>query len=182
MDAVADRYAARAVRSVFIYTGEAHPGEHIRHHRTMEDKRQNARLYRDECAVRREILVDSLDGAAHRAYGMLPNMSWIVGRGGFIHYKAAWTSAPDVEAALAEILDYQAHRAARRWMPFYTERSAWSPRDRAVFRDRLSRAGPQAVEDYDRMIAAATHAQAPASDVTARRVAGIYRTGEDPER
>jgi hypothetical protein len=181
MDAVADRYAARAVRSVFIYTREAHPGEHIRHHGGMDDKRQNARLFRDECRVQRPILLDSLDGAAHRAYGMLPNMTWIIGRGGFIHYKAAWTSAPDVEAALRDILDYQAHRVERRWMPFYTERSAWSPRDRATFRERLRRAGPQAVEDYDRLIAAATRAHAPPNDVTARRVAGIYRTGEDPE-
>ncbi len=81
MYTLAGRYRDRAVRSVFIYTREAHPGEHIRHHGGMDDKRQNARLFRDECRVQRPILLDSLDGAAHRAYGMLPNMTWIIGRG-----------------------------------------------------------------------------------------------------
>ena len=35
------RYADRAVRSVFIYTHEAHPGENYRHHTSMDDKRAN---------------------------------------------------------------------------------------------------------------------------------------------
>ena len=61
MDDMADRYADRGVSSVFIYTREAHPGENYRHHRSMDEKRANARAFVEHSAVRRRILVDDLD-------------------------------------------------------------------------------------------------------------------------
>lgn len=181
MEYLADRYADRAVRSVFIYTREAHPGEHYRHHATLDDKRRSARAFRDHCHVRRQVLIDELDGRAHRAYGLLPNMTWIIGRGGFIHYKAAWTNPHDIADALEGVLEFQEERAQRQWIPFYTERSAWSARDRSAFRQGLIRSGPQALADYERMLksqATATHAL---SEEVGRRVAGIYKPGETPE-
>jgi len=36
MNAVADRFADRGVASVFLYTYEAHPGEHFPHLTSME--------------------------------------------------------------------------------------------------------------------------------------------------
>jgi hypothetical protein len=180
MDAIADRYRDRAVRSVFVYTREAHPGEHFPAHRSMDDKRRPARALREQCTVRRTILLDTLDGAAHRAYGLLPNMTWIIGRGGLIHYKAAWTHPPDVEDALCAVLDFQAHRTTRQWIPFYTERSAWSTRDRTRFREGLRRAGPQALADYERALSAQATATRAPSEQVGSRVAGIYRPGEEP--
>ena len=91
MEDMAAQYAHRSVRSVLLYTREAHPGEHYRHHSSMEDKRRHARAFQAEFSVRRQILLDELEGTAHRAYGMLPNMTWIIGTSGVIHYKAAWT-------------------------------------------------------------------------------------------
>lgn len=133
MEDLADRYANRAVRSVFIYTREAHPGENYRHHASMDDKRRNALAFRQHNRIQRQILIDDLEGSAHRAYGLLPNMTWIIGRGGFIHYKAAWTSPADVANALETVLDFQANRAKQQWIPFYSERSAWSSRDQVRF-------------------------------------------------
>lgn len=181
MDALADRYRDRAVRSVFIYTREAHPGENFPHHRSMDDKRRQAAALRQQCDVRRPILLDSVDGAAHRGYGLLPNMTWIVGRGGFIHYKAAWTNPPDISDALDAVLEFQEHRASRQWIPFYTERSAWSTRDRARFKESLRRSGPQALADYERMLRTPPGTAPAASDHIGARVAGIYRPGEEPE-
>ena len=182
MEDLADRYADRAVRSVFIYTREAHPGEHYPHHRSMDDKRHHARAFRDEGRVRRQILLDDLDGTAHRAYGLLPNMTWIVGRGGFIHYKAAWTSPDDVASALRAVVDFQEHRAEHQWVAFYSERSAWSTRDQTKFGEGLLRAGPQAVADFERMIkAAAASRSAPSEDIGPRVPGNFYRT-EDEER
>jgi hypothetical protein len=180
MDSLADRYRDRAVRSVFIYTREAHPGEHFPHHRTIEDKRHHARAFREQCSVRRQILLDDVDGTAHRAYGLLPNMTWIIGRGGFIHYKAAWTNPPDIGDALEAVLEFQEQRAARQWIPFYTERSAWSVRDRARFRESLVRSGPQALADYERMLETQAAAARAPSEHIGSRVAGIYRPGEEP--
>lgn len=148
MEDMARRYADRAVRSVFLYTREAHPGENYRHHTSMDDKRHRARAFRDHNDVRRPILLDDITGTAHRAYGMLPNMSWIIGRGGVVYYKAAWTDAADLEKALAETVDALERRKTIPMAPFYSERLAWRPRDDAAFRRQLEIAGPQAVSDF----------------------------------
>lgn len=181
MDDLADRFAARAVRSAFIYTREAHPGENYRHHCSLEDKRRNARAYLEHAKVRRQILLDDLEGTAHQAYGLLPNMTWIVGRGGMIHYKSAWTSAVDVADALEAVLDFHANRARNQWVAFYSERSAWSARDAAKFMAGLERAGPQAVADYQRMLEANKAARAaPSEDVGPRIPGNFYRTEDEP--
>ena len=46
-------------------------------------------LEADERALR--ILLDALEGACHRAYGSMPNMSWIFTRSGIPVYKSNWT-------------------------------------------------------------------------------------------
>jgi len=180
MDRLADQFADRAVRSVFIYTREAHPGENYRHHRSMEDKRSHARAFLEHSKVRRQILLDDLEGAAHRTYGLLPNMTWIVGRGGLIHYKSAWTSAADVADALEGVLDFQANRAKNQWALFYSERTAWSTRDQARFREGLVRAGPQAVADYERMLkSSGASRNAPSADIGPRVPGNFYKTEDE---
>ena len=148
MEEMAARYAHRSVRSVFLYTREAHPGEHYRHHTSMDDKRRNAHAFKMEFDVKRQILLDDLDGAAHRAYGMLPNMSWIVGPGAMIHYKAAWTDPADIEDALTYSLDALERRAKDKLLPYHSERLKWRVRDDEKFRARLIKNGPQAVKDF----------------------------------
>jgi hypothetical protein len=179
MERLASQYANRAVRSVFIYTREAHPGESYRHHRSMDDKRRNARAFVEHSKLRRQVLLDDLEGTAHRAYGMLPNMTWIVGRGGMIHYKSAWTSEADVADALEGVLDFQANRAKNQWVVFYSERSAWSRRDMAHFKAGLERAGPQAVADYQRMLETNKTARAAPSEDIGPRIPGNYFKTED---
>lgn len=179
MEALASRYADRAVRSVFVYTREAHPGEHYRHHGSMDDKRAVARAFVEHSKLKRQVLLDDLTGSAHRTYGMLPNMTWIVGRGGFIHYKSAWTSTADVEDALNNVLDFQDNRIKHQWVPFYSERSAWSTRDAAGFHDGLVRAGPQAVADYQAMLAKAGSRAPPSEDIAPRVPGNYYKTEEE---
>lgn len=174
MDDLAERFANRAVRSVFIYTREAHPGENYRHHTSMDDKRRNARAFLGHSKVRRQILLDDLEGSAHRAYGSLPNMTWIVGRGGLIHYKSAWTSEADVANALEGALDFQANRAKKQWVAFYSERSAWSTRDMGQFKAGLERAGPQAIADYQRMLDGNKASRAAPSEDVGPRIPGNF--------
>ena len=179
MDDLADQFADRAVRSVFIYTREAHPGENYPHHGSMEDKRRNARAFLEHSKVRRQILLDDLKGTAHRAYGSLPNMTWIVGRGGMIHYKAAWTSAADVADALEAVLEFQANRANKQWVAFYSERAAWGTRDMNQFMAGLERNGPRAVAEYQRMLEANIAARAAPSDDVGPRIPGNYYKTEN---
>jgi predicted lipoprotein len=147
MDDLADRYADRGVTSVFVYSREAHPAENYRHHTSMDVKRANARAFQQHSSVRRKILLDDLEGSAHITYAMLPNMAWIVVRGR-IHYKAAWTHAPDIEDALDGILEAARQRETQQLMPLQTERLAWRLSDPEAFRAGLERNGPQAVWDF----------------------------------
>lgn len=145
MEGMARRYADQAVRSVFIYSREAHPGEGYRHHQSMDDKRRCARALKETLKLERPILIDDVEGTAHRAYGLLPNMTWIIGRGGIVHYKAAWTNTQDIENALKDITDGLNRRVKGKLMPFYSERLSWRVRDDDTFRAHLKRVGPQAV-------------------------------------
>jgi hypothetical protein len=135
----------------FVYTREAHPGEHVGHHETFADKLGNATLLRDEVGIRRPIVVDDLAGTAHRAYGLLPNMTWVVGRGGRILYKADWNSARNVEAFL------ERHEQGRRRRPasgavaaYVTEQIEYRDVDREAFYDRLRRNGPRSYDEFKR--------------------------------
>jgi hypothetical protein len=135
----------------FVYTREAHPGEQVGHHATFDDKLANARLLRDEVGITRPIVVDDLEGASHRAYGGLPNMTWVIGRGGRILYKADWTSAANVEAFLTR---YQEGRARRppsgAVAPYLTEQIEHRDVDREAFYARLRRNGPRAYTEFKR--------------------------------
>lgn len=152
MDKMAEKYADRAVSSVFVYTREAHPAENYGHHSCMGDKRSNARAFAEQFEVKRPILLDSLEGRAHLAYGILPNMTWIIGRGGLIHYKAAWTDTAHIETSLLKILENQERRRKEELSPFYCEMLEWRDRDAEGFDRGLERAGPQALEDFYRII------------------------------
>ena len=179
MEALAARYAGRAVRSAFIYTREAHPGENFDFHSSMDDKRANARAFKEHSDIKRQILLDSLDGGAHRAYGTAPNMTWIIGRGGFVFYKAAWTAVKDVEEALINAVDFQENRIKNEWVPFYSERAAWSYRAPDKFKEGLEMAGPKAVGDYAALAAKRNAAQK--ADPEAMRIVpgNFYKPGED---
>lgn len=132
-----------------MYTREAHPGEHVGHHDSFETKLSHARLLRDEVGIRRRILVDDLEGSAHHAYGLLPNMTWVIGRGGIVAYKADWTSAENVEAFLERYQSARSRRPDRgTFGPYYTEQIEYRHIDRETFYRRLERNGPRALAEF----------------------------------
>jgi len=150
MDSLAANYADRGFASLFIYTREAHPGELLPHHTSFAQKLAQARRFREEQGVRRHILVDSLDGACHRLYGALPNMTWVILRGGTIAYKAAWTDAADVRMAMENVARIsELRRQSGRLAPFWTERLGFRVVDQAAFNAGLVRNGPKAVAEFD---------------------------------
>ena len=134
-----------------MYTREAHPGEVVGAHETFAAKLDSARKLRDEVGIRRPILVDDLEGTAHRAYGLLPNMSWVIGRGGSILYKADWTSAANVEAFLTRYESGRTRRPATGTVGRYlTEQVEFRDIDREEFYRRLHRNGPRALDEFKR--------------------------------
>lgn len=149
MNAVADKYAVHGVGSVFIYTNEAHPGENYPHLTSMEQKFRHARDLRDVLGVKRPILVDSLDGACHRAFGSMPNMTWIFNQAAIPVYKSDWTDANSVANALDYFLNVLERRRSReRLAPFRVERLDYRNQDREQFYAGLARNGEKAVREF----------------------------------
>jgi hypothetical protein len=149
MNAMADQYRQSGVGSVFIYSHEAHPAEYYPHLTSMEQKFRHARAMKDVLGVTRPIWVDALDGACHRAYGSMPNMSWIFSRSGIPVYKADWTDAQSVENTVEYLLEVTGRRrAGERMVPFRVERLDYRKKDRQMFDKGLERNGPKAVREF----------------------------------
>lgn len=136
---------------MFVYTREAHPGEEVPHHDSLDRKVACARLLREETGIRRPILVDDLAGSAHRRYGSMPNMTWVIDQGGRVAFKANWTSAANVEAFLARFLAASTGRQrGAAPAPYETEQLEFRQVDREKFTKRLLRNGPRAAEEFSR--------------------------------
>lgn len=150
MNALAERYAADGVGAIFVYTNEAHPGERYPHHTSFAQKLAQARALREEVGVSRPILVDALDGACHRAYGGMPNMTWIFLPGGMPVYKADWTDTASVASALDYCLTLVGRRqAGERLAAFHVERLDFRARDLARIRALLADNGPKALREFE---------------------------------
>lgn len=137
---------------VFVYTREAHPGERVGAHTTLADKVARARQFQQRWRIRRPILVDDLDGTVHRAYGSLPNMTYIVVPPGTVAFRADWTDAD----TLGFVLNYLRHEArektsGQRVAPFFMEiqghRSAMDY-PRVFLEGLLEGGGIRAAEEY----------------------------------
>jgi hypothetical protein len=136
---------------VFIHTREAHPGENVPHHDSFERKLASAALLAEETGIGRDILVDDLTGIVHRAYGLMPNMTWVIDRGGRVAYKANWTSAANVEAFLTRFLAASGgHSAGTTPVMYETQQAEFRYPDRQRFIQHLLRNGPRAVTEFEK--------------------------------
>ena len=89
-----------------VYVREAHPGENFPHHTSCAQKVHHAVALRDLEGVRIPIVVDSLDGATHQAYGMRPNMIYVIDREGIIRaadVNADYTIRPEPSKTVAQL-------------------------------------------------------------------------------
>jgi len=148
MDALHQEYRDRGFVFLFIYVRESHPGARWPAHRSFEQKLDQARAYRERTGCTREILVDSLDGHAHRRYGCRPDMTWILDRNGIVLFKSFW-SRPDVTSDVIEdiLVAQDENKRGLYGQPFYTERIAWRRPDHS--HDQvMAENGPPAIEDW----------------------------------
>jgi len=143
-------YQGQGVQFLLVYVREPHPGEGVPAHGSYEQKVSHACRLRDVEKVSVPILVDTLEGAAHNAYGTLPNACYIVDRQGIIVFKAQWTDAVEVGFALKELF-LREERLARGYdlKGGYIEKMHFPPRDLPE-RDRvLGRGGAKSVADWE---------------------------------
>jgi hypothetical protein len=146
---------------VFIYTREAHPGENVPSHDSFERKLAGAKLA-EEAGIGRDILVDDLAGTVHRAYGLMPNMTWVIARGGRVAYKANWTSSANVEAFLDRFLAARTvHPPGTTLVAYETQQIEFRYPDRERFMRHLRRNGPRAVAEFEKAQQSWAHRPAP---------------------
>ena len=99
MTTLAERHPE--TRFVVLYVREAHPGGRIGPHETIERKLELARGLRRTHDEERTILVDDVDGSAHRTLGLLPDMVYVLALGGKVVFRGDWND-PDI---LAQVLN-----------------------------------------------------------------------------
>ncbi len=110
MNDLYDDHAGEDVEFLFVYVREAHPGERLPAHRSMDDKIEAAALFREEEDVAMPIVVGDLDGRIHRKYGQYPNATYLVDKSGRIAFRSLWTRPAVIAQALDELLDRQEER------------------------------------------------------------------------
>lgn len=151
LESMAREYEPHGFRFVFVYTREAHPGEHYGAHQSLEQKRAHAQAFQKRNQVARPILVDDLLGTGHTQYGELPNMTYVIGRSGRVLFRSDWTDPPTLEWFLKYLLEIRTRRqAGERLAGFYAEFLGYRNVDPTTFQQGLEVAGPQAVEDFAR--------------------------------
>lgn len=122
---MAKEFAPEDVQFIFLYTREAHPGDNKLHHTSMEQKLQHARDFVEMWEIDRPMYVDDLEGPIHHAYGLLPNMTWIINSVGKIVYKADWTDKRTVRVAVEQLVaERDMRRERKRMTPYNVE---WQP-------------------------------------------------------
>ena len=91
------------VHFLLLYIREAHPGERTKATHTIQDKLEHAKLTQLYYNETRTILVDSIDGAAHKLYGSMPNMTYVIGKNGIVKFRANWTNIDALKTVLKSI-------------------------------------------------------------------------------
>lgn len=105
--------------------------------------------------MKRRMLVDDHGGTVHRAYGCLPNMTYVIARRGTVTYRASWTDARTIAVALDQLaMEREERREGNRLLQYYAE---WLPAkvaNRGPFmRALLENGGPRAVTEFIEAIA-----------------------------
>ena len=145
-----NKYQNKGFEFFIIYVREAHPGENFPHHVSLEQKLAHAGKLRDLEGVKIPILVDDLQGTTHKAYGLLPNMVYLIDREGTIVYKSDWTDADELDGMCESLICLDEMKAQQ--VPIIrqgiSERIHWIPMDPKLRERVYRRSGEKAIKDY----------------------------------
>ncbi len=144
------KYQSKGFAFFIIYVREAHPGENFSRHTSFEQKLKHAEKLRELDNVRLPVLVDDIEGSVHTAYGLLPNMVYLIDREGIIVYKSDWTDAHELDGMCESLVRLDDMKARK--VPIIrkgvSERLHWIPMD-PHHRERIyRRSGEKAIRDY----------------------------------
>jgi peroxiredoxin len=135
---------------LFCYVREAHPGDNLPAHRTMDDKTTAAELLREEDDVQMPILVDDLKGTVHRKYGKMPNATFLIDKSGRVAFRCLWTQGGVLEEAIEELLERQEERGTDHAIVHGGEDNSFPMRHALIHSHRaISRGGERALHNYE---------------------------------
>jgi hypothetical protein len=100
--ALHDEYRDRCTW-LMLYVREAHPGENMPAHRDDEQKRAQAEYFKRDSGTPWPVLVDELDGSVHKAYGLLPNSTFLLDADGKVAFIGEISHAPTLRRALEHL-------------------------------------------------------------------------------
>ena len=89
------------VRFLVLYIREAHPGSNIPSITSIKEKLNHAGRLPGEENERRTIIVDTLDGNAHKLYGLFPNAVYVINPEGTVIFRSDWNIPANVKDVLA---------------------------------------------------------------------------------
>jgi hypothetical protein len=139
------------VKFVSVYVREAHPGENYPHHTSDEQKMRHAQDWARLDQMPWTIAVDTLQGAAHKAYGPLPNSAYLIGRSGRVAFRALWAGQ---EGLLREKIQELLRREAtgEQTVSLGQQENLVIPliRGAAEFEHAVERGGEKSKEDFRR--------------------------------
>lgn len=98
------------VEFFFVYVREAHPGERVPAHGSMDEKIAAARLLREAEDLEMPVLVDDLRGSIHRNYSGLPNPAFLIDKSGHVAFRSMWANPEALAGAIDELLEVEDHR------------------------------------------------------------------------
>jgi len=149
LDRLYRQFKDQEIQFLVIYGREAHPGANYPAHSSIEQKLAHARDLKRLEKIEFPILVDSLDGRAHHAFGTLPSPVYVIDKEGSIVYKASWLIPHFLELVLQELLKVDKLKAegARMSRLVYSESFLAVQTNYSVHERVFNRSGPGARED-----------------------------------
>lgn len=91
------------IRFVVLYVREAHPGERIPHHTSIQEKCKRAIELKTTFDEKRMLLVDNLEGSAHQLYGAMPNSIFVITPNKKIAFKSNWNDVAATKKVLSKL-------------------------------------------------------------------------------
>jgi glutathione peroxidase-family protein len=147
------RYKKKGFEFFLIYTKEPHPGENIPQPTTIEERVKNAVQLKEEEKVNFSILIDTSDNAVRNAYRGWSNGIFVVNKEGVLVFRSSWTHGPELARVLVDLCAWEKAQARNELVRVcYSERIVGLLRNKKISDSVHRRAGPQAAQDFARLL------------------------------
>jgi hypothetical protein len=136
-----------------IYTKEPHPGENIGQPATIEERMKNAARLKREEKVIFPILIDTPDNAVRNAYRGWSNGIFVINNEGMLVFRSSWTHGPELKQVFHDLHAWEKAQSRNELVRVcYSERLVGLLRNKKISAGVHRRAGPQAAQDFARLL------------------------------